>query len=345
MLHEFKQIIQVYTEAKSKGLKSVLATVVDLDGSSYRKPGVRMLISENGTMTGAVSGGCVEKEIIRQSKTVFQKGTPKIITYDGRYRLGCDGILYILIEPFELSEEFVENYQTYIDKREIFEIISCYRKELTEDEKLGSYLKFTDKKVLSFRNNFNPKQIPKPDYKLFNNKLKPLFRLIIIGGEHDTVQLCNLAAYLGWEVAIYLSPSDPKTANDFPTADKVVHSTPEALEIKNMDDHTAVVIMTHNYAKDLKYVLSLTKCNMLYIGLLGNTKRRDKLLNEVIEKVPEIKEAFLNKIYAPAGLNLGAETPQEIAVSICSEILSVLRKQIPKSLKDKQEPIHFNLVL
>ena len=98
MTHELKQIVATYISSRSKGLKTVLATVVALDGSSYRKPGVRMLIVEDETMVGAVSGGCVEKDILRQSKTVFDTGHPKMMTYDGRYRLGCEGILYILLE-------------------------------------------------------------------------------------------------------------------------------------------------------------------------------------------------------------------------------------------------------
>jgi xanthine/CO dehydrogenase XdhC/CoxF family maturation factor len=96
MTHEIKDIIEAYLKAKEKGLKAVLASVVDLTGSSYRKPGVRMLILEDGSMIGAVSGGCVEKDILRQSETVFKNGISKMMTYDGRYRLGCEGVLYIL---------------------------------------------------------------------------------------------------------------------------------------------------------------------------------------------------------------------------------------------------------
>ena len=105
MTHEFKNIVKEAITAKTEGLQSVLASVVALDGSSYRRPGVRMLILENGKMIGAVSGGCVEKEILLQSETVFKTGESKIMTYDGRYRLGCEGVLYILIESFNPSIE------------------------------------------------------------------------------------------------------------------------------------------------------------------------------------------------------------------------------------------------
>ena len=100
MIHELKDIIRSAKIAQSKGIKTVLASVVSLDGSSYRRPGVRMSIQENGRMIGAVSGGCVEKEILRQAQQVFKTNSSTLMEYDGRYRLGCEGILYILIEPF-----------------------------------------------------------------------------------------------------------------------------------------------------------------------------------------------------------------------------------------------------
>ena len=112
MIHELKKIILQAKVNQDKGLKNALVTVVDLDGSSYRKPGVRMLISEDSKMIGAISGGCVEKEILVRCKSVFDKNEPKIISYDGRYRLGCEGILYILIEPFFISSEFMKIFLT-----------------------------------------------------------------------------------------------------------------------------------------------------------------------------------------------------------------------------------------
>ena len=117
MTHEFKQIVQKYQTEKQHGVKCVLATVVFLEGSSYRRPGVRMLITENKEMTGAVSGGCVEKEVLKQAASVFLTGMPKVMTYDGRYRLGCEGILYILLEPFNPSEDMIHAFECLFDKQ------------------------------------------------------------------------------------------------------------------------------------------------------------------------------------------------------------------------------------
>lgn len=110
MTHELKEILQQATINQQQGIQNVLATVVDLDGSSYRKPGVRMLLSSDGKIIGAISGGCVEKEVQRRAQSVFENNKPKVITYDGRYRLGCEGILYVLLEPFNLSTDFIEAF-------------------------------------------------------------------------------------------------------------------------------------------------------------------------------------------------------------------------------------------
>src|SRR5699024_1740133 len=129
MMHEFENIITAYQKNKLLGKSSVLATVVALEGTSYRKPGVRMLIDQDGLMVGAVSGGCVEKEIYRQSASVFKDNIPKVMTYDGRFRLGCEGILYILIEPIDLSEDFIKAFEKNINQRNTLCIKSYFRKQ------------------------------------------------------------------------------------------------------------------------------------------------------------------------------------------------------------------------
>ena len=335
MTHEFKTIVENYLIAQKEGLKSVLATVVDLDGSSYRKPGVRMLILENGKMIGAVSGGCVEKDILRQSSTVFETGTPKMMTYDGRYRLGCEGILYILIEPFNPDDSFLERFENALKGRTSFEINSYYSKEIGEFKDIGSMVVFRGKQYsISKNSTLNQSHLK------FEEKLNPCFKLMIFGAEHDAVQLCKLAHYNGWEVTIVSGPLESKSIEDFPGATAFFSVSPDALELDSIDKQTAIILMSHNYANDLKYLLELKDTKPAYIGLLGPNKRREKLLSQFIEYCPDINDEFIEGIYGPAGLNIGAETPQEIAISIISEILSVVRNQVPMSLKEKIGRIH-----
>lgn len=338
MTYEFKEIIQQIILNQQKGIQNVLATVVDLDGSSYRKPGVRMLLSDNGKIMGAVSGGCVEKEVQLRAQSVFKDQKAKIITYDGRYRLGCEGVLYILLEPVKITTEFITLFSENLAKRKSFKIDSYYQKEDECYGNFGSVIEFCKHQKVAFSDRFNLSE--KNNNLIFKQKLPPLFRLLIIGGEHDAVKLSNQATQLGWQVDVITSIKDPKQLDDFPTAKSVVAQTPEVIQLADIDKNTAIVIMNHNFTYDLRWLLKLQEQNPIYIGILGAAKRREKLLNELFEFTPEVSDAFLDKIYTPAGLNIGAETPEEIALSILAEILSVVRNKEVFSLKKITGKIH-----
>lgn len=339
MTHEFKNIVTTFVESKAIGLKSVLVTVVDLDGSSYRKPGVRMLVLENDKMIGAISGGCVEKEILRQAKSVFESGKAKIFTYDGRFRLGCEGIIYILLEPFNPSEAFISDFQNCMKDRNQFKIHSKYKKEEGEFDDIGSYVDFGDA-VYSVSEDIDKEVLLKSSNLLFSQNMEPCFNLMIFGTEHDAVQLCQFASLTGWEVTIVSKPTEHKIIENFPGATNYLSVEPDNLDLSIIDDQTAIMIMTHSFSADLKCLLALKDLNPLYIGLLGPVHKRENLLSQLLDYYPDISESFLDVIHGPAGLNIGSETPQEIAVSIISEILSVFRKQTPMSLKDKTGRIH-----
>ena len=346
MTHEFKKLIQGYLNAQQLGLVCVTATVVALEGSSYRRPGVRMLINEHGQMTGAVSGGCVEKEILKQSDSVFKTGRPKMISYDGRYKLGCEGVLYILIEKFTPKPEMIEAFGQNLKARKEFAIETLFQKRHGESDNWGSRMVLSQKQFYSFNGaDLAPPTITDStnNEKLFAQYLKPCFKLLIIGAEHDAAQLSLTASHLGWEVAVVTSPSNPAVLSDFPGASELIKKSAEQLDIDTIDKQMAIVLMTHSYVKDLQYLASFMDARPAYIGLLGPSNRRERILNDLIEQQPMVDDALFELVFGPAGINIGAETPEEIAMSICSEILSVVRKQEPKSLKDKSGSIHHNI--
>ncbi|MGB5943399.1 MAG: XdhC family protein [Leeuwenhoekiella sp.] len=338
MLHELQKIIDQAREYQRQQQKCVLVTVVALDGSSYRKPGVRMLISQNGVRTGAVSGGCVEKEVVAQAQSVFENDKPKIIDYDGRYRLGCEGVLYMLVEPFSVSDEFYESFQKHLKLRSSVEIISYFRPAVGETGNFGSVVRFREKDSNEFSKTFTVN----PEFDLentitletFTQQLPPLFQLLIIGAEHDAVKLCKSAALLGWEVRVVGSIKDPKITEDFPGSKAVLANSPETFDFSTIDRETAVLLMTHNYAQDLQWLLQLHALDLAYLGMLGSTRRKEQLEDELFERAPTLQPEFLENLFSPAGLNLGAVTPEEIAVSILAEILSVTRSRKPFSLKN-----------
>lgn len=334
MTHEFKQLIDHYQLAKDSKIKSVLITVVALEGSSYRKPGVRMLLFEDNRMIGAVSGGCVEKEIIRQASTVFETDTPKVMTYDGRFRLGCEGILYVLIEPFAPSELFLTTFHNSIKERFNFKISSYFKSENVSEIGLGTRVQFQTTTLPVYL-----KHAVNTELKVFEQRMTPCFRLVIFGAEHDAVQLCGFASNLGWEVHVIAHPLEEKNKENFPGISILKNIAPETYVATDVDDQTAIVLMNHSYAKDLLFLMALKDTKPAYIGLLGPSKRREKLLADFLDKNIEVDTNFFDTIHGPAGLNLGAVTPQEIAVAIIAEILAITRNQTPKSLKDKAKGI------
>ena len=338
MTHELKEILQQATINQQQGIQNVLATVVDLDGSSYRKPGVRMLLSSDGKIIGAISGGCVEKEVQRRAQSVFENNKPKVITYDGRYRLGCEGILYVLLEPFYLSTEFIHTFSENSIQRKPYNIISYFQKEDESYGNFGSVIQFNNQQTYSFNKEFYPEKTDQ--LVTFKQTLQPQFRLLIIGGEHDAVKLCAQATQLGWEVDVITSIKDPKELSDFPGAKSVVAQTPELIQLSQVNNNTAIVIMNHNFTYDLRWLIKLQEQNPVYIGILGAAKRREKLFDEFFEFSPNVSDEFLDKIHTPAGLNIGAETPEEIALSILAEILSVIRNKEVFSLKKITGRIH-----
>ncbi len=334
MTHEVKKIFQEYGKRGTQEA-AVLATVVALDGSSYRRPGVRMLIFESGTMVGAVSGGCVEKEVLRQAQSVFKTEIPKVMVYDGRYRLGCEGVLYILLEIFRPEEELREAFADILEKRGLFSVHSHFLKEQIENPNFGSAFQIGEN-VYPISGEIQERS---KGLHIFSQEMKPCFQLVIIGSEHDAVQLCSFAARTGWEVTVIAGVREEKTKIDFPGTHKLIQTEPELFQ-PTLDQQSAVVIMTHSFAKDLQYLVNLRDIKVDYIGLLGPYKRREKLFDALLERHPELTEDFLDQIHGPAGLDIGAETPQEIAVSILSEILTVRNKKKPQLLRNKMGKIH-----
>lgn len=335
MLHELKDIIRSAKLAQSKGIQTVLASVVSLDGSSYRRPGVRMSVQDDGKMIGAVSGGCVEKEVLRQAQSVFETQQPKLMVYDGRYRLGCEGILYILIEPFSPGDAFFEAFEKQCTSRKSFQISTTYSKE-------DAY-RFQGMSTFHLTEGSFPLRINSAienDLETFKQTIQPGFKLVIVGSEHDAVQLCKYASATGWEVDIIAPPDDPKSLENFPGASHYYGISEQEFALMEFDEQTALVFMTHSYVKDLKYIATVVNKRVPYIGLLGPSRRREKLINELLERDADIPDEFFDILHGPAGINIGAETPQEIAISIISEILTVIRGQKPISLKNKTGGIH-----
>jgi len=337
MTHEIKILFQTLKTWQQIGKKAVFVSVVALQGSSYRRPGVRMIISDSGDSVGAVSGGCVEKEIERQAQSVFRTGKSKIITYDGTFRIGCEGIIHILIEPVFISDELFNDFESTLKSRQKFRMDTYFYQSVGEFQNTGTLISLKDK-TYSLNPSFTPEEIE--NQKCFSQTFNPLFQLYIFGAEHDAVQLSQAAKLLGWEVTVVASADESKSCDYFPGASALITPSFNNIDTSVFDEQTAVVLMTHSFNKDVQYLLALKNSKPAYMGIIGPVKRRERVLSMLLDYDPDISLKFLEQIHGPVGINIGAESASEIAVSIIAEILSVRRNQTPMALKDKTTGIH-----
>ncbi len=336
MTYEFLNIVEKALEFQSKELKTVLVTIVKLEGTSYRRPGARMLIAENGEMVGAVSGGCVEKEIFERAAFVFETGQSLMMTYDGRKNLGCAGIIYLLIEPFFVEPVLQQKLDLAIKERASFGLKSSY---IPKDGATGNFkteVQFQDGSIAYFSAN----SANEPEAIKFKQVINPRFKLLIIGGHHDAVQLCKMAHSIGWEVHVLTCVKNPKELSEFPGAASVNSPMPNEADLSHLDENTAAILMSHNFPLDLIYLQLLQDKELPYVGMLGSRKRKEKLVEELQNETNSLTYSFIESLYAPAGLNIGAETPEEIALSILSEIMAVTRSKKPHSLRALSGGIH-----
>lgn len=337
MTHEINKLFQTLHSWQKQGKKAVFVSVVALEGSSYRKPGVRMIISEDGESVGAVSGGCVEKEIERQAQSVFKTRKAKMMAYDGRLRIGCEGVIQILIEPVFLSYELLNDFESVLKLRQIFRMDSWFYNEVGEYQNIGTLLSINGK-TYSLNPYFKPIEIENQD--CFTQTFGPLFQLYIFGAEHDAVQLCQAAKLLGWEVTIIASAEESKSCDYFPGAAALLTPSFSEIDSLKLDKQTAVILMTHSFNKDVQYLMALKNVKPAYLGMIGSVNRRERILSTMLDYFPDISPEFLEQIHGPAGINIGAINASEIAVSVIAEILSVVRQENPVPLREKTGAIH-----
>lgn len=277
-MHELDRIL----EALRATPRGILVTVVRTSGSTYRRMGARAVISEDGRATGAISGGCLERDLAERIKPWLADMQPRVVTYDSTrdddlvfgLGLGCRGILDLLIEPFD----------------------AAHPPRLAE-------LRWNGREPVEWTTIL-------PDGEALVEILRPPRAIAIFGNGPDVAPVLRCAQQIGWRV------------------DVVTKREPV-----DVSDYDAAVVMTHNFPRDVEILRALLASRLAYIGLLGPRARGDELLAEV----NATRDA---RIFSPAGLDLGAETPDEIALSIVAEIQAVLNARSARALRELDEPIH-----
>lgn len=372
-MKELQEIIKAYDDAKKAGKACVLATVVHLAGSSYRRPGARMLVLEDGLMIGAISGGCLEGDALKKALLTFTEQKSKLVTYDTSdeedaslgIQLGCEGVIQVLFEFINIHDVLnpVELLRMAIAKRQKAVLVTLFNLKDKKQDQVGTCRldlqdgtvtttiasnPLKDLMVHDVKKVFEEGSSAFQDYtgkgfseNAFIELIEPPISLIIVGGGNDAIPLMQMAALLGWEVKVVDGRKTHAKKDRFINACQVLVSKPEAVLAQiSLDSRTCFVLMTHNYNYDLQMMKSLLTTELLYIGLLGPKKKFTKMLDDLRKAEIMITEEQEAKIYGPIGLDIGAETPEEIASSIIAEIQSVFNGKLGGMLKFKKELIH-----
>jgi len=292
--------------AANRAQPFALATLVQTEGSTYRKPGARLLVEANGTTLGVLSGGCLEEEIGRYGRRVINDGSAVLLSFDTRRLYGCDGRLKILVEPLPAAGQkgnLMTEVGRLLAQRDICRIRTCF-----EGGPLGSEL-------------LPPDILLAERPGIFINTLPLPVRLLLFGTGPEIEPLTQLAGNLGWLVEHFGHPSELGE-----------HFRPDA--------QTAALVMNHNFGRDLLALDRLLPFRLRYVGLLGPKRRHTELLARLSEYRPLDFNAGAKNLFAPAGLDIGSEAPEEIGLSITSEIAAVLSDRAGGFLRERKSDIH-----
>ena len=355
-MHELSTILERWREA---GRDGVLATVVHVRGSAYRRPGARMLILEDGSRVGTISGGCLETDVVRKAWWWTDHGAT-IRTFDNTredaardFGLGCNGVITVLLERVETAGvgrllEFLEVRQR---RREAVVVATVIRAadagELAVGDRVlcdaggiveGADLPIAGLLTAAVRATFAERRsrlVHLSDAEVFVEWVGPPQRLFVFGGGHDVVPLAALARMMGWSLTIADSRLSRVEPGRFPDAEKIF-TVPSSGDISDLDigHDDAVVVMTHNYPQDVALMPHILAANPRYLGLLGPRVRTEKMFAEIGA------DPLADNVHAPVGLDIGGDHPEGIALSIVAEIQSVLSGQPGGRLRRRKGAIH-----
>ena len=372
-MKEIKDIIAAYYKSMQEGRQTALATVVHLEGSSYRRPGARMLIEDNGQLTGAISGGCLEGDALRKALLAMAEQKPMLVTYDTMddddakfgVGLGCNGIIQVLIEPIDANEPNnpIQLLEEIAGKRQQAVLVTLFSLQQKKSTQQGTCLLLKEDGVIVDKNNhlqlkdvlladataamenkqsvFKNYVSPQNDVTAFIEMIQPALSLIVIGAGNDVIPLTKMADILGWETTVIDGRAVNANKNRFETACKIIVAKPEnVLSQISIDRQTVFLLMTHNFNYDKAMLQELIQRDIVYIGMLGPIKKLERIINEFKEEGLELNDQQRAVIHSPVGLDIGAETPEEIALSIVAEIKAALAGKKGKPLKEFSTTIH-----
>lgn len=372
-MRELQTIVEIYEKVAHLDQRVALATVVKVNGSTYRRPGARMLVTQDGDSTGTISGGCLEHDVIVRAQQVIATGEAVIAKYDTTFDedttwglgLGCNGVVYILIECIELKSELnpLKFIAECLQQQQAGVLATVFSVTGRANLKVGSHLTlYPNQAICSDIENIDLLQMVLSDahvacieqqsisksylavesvVEVFINLIQPPVPLIIFGAGHDVAPVVQLAKAMGWHVTVVDPHCSDASSARFQTADLVLPIRLETVHQQvTLNHQTITLVMTHNYLYDSKLLELLVASLVRYIGVLGPKHRTERVLQELRSEGKVYSQAQLERLYSPVGMDIGAETPAEVALAIVSEIQTVLTNRSGGFLRNRRGAIH-----
>ncbi len=367
IMKEIRSIVKAYHSIDFTTTKAVLATVARVEGSSYRRTGARMLVLDDGTYLGGISGGCLEGDALRRARKALAMGRPAIVTYDTTQEdshqigvgLGCNGIIDVLFTPLTDSDQqnpvrLLSGLTDTRQPRVVVTITECSH----QLDGLGKTLLFQNDD--QFLESFVVKNVSTAvlndikeclvqhrsqtisyddNIKVFIEVILPVTHLVIYGSNADIYSLARISRELGWDATAITNISKADKSLFSMTARVINNTAPEEPVV---DDYTAILLMAHDYKTDFMNLKKALQTSCSYIGLLGPKKRTDKMFDAMTNEGNPVSAADQERIFSPAGLDIGANTPEEIALSIAAEVRAHFAGRKGMSLRLREGTIYEN---
>ncbi len=330
-MSELAAIVEALSRPREK--PAVLATLISVQGSSYRRPGARLLLLPDGTHLGSISGGCLEEDLREHARRVLATGRAKIVEYDTTAEndlvwgvgLGCQGVVRVFLECIATPPPpWVATFRANRAERRATALVVDHGGA----EPTGTRLADPGATAPGCGDTFVETIVAPP-------------ALVVFGAGDDARPLAAFAKALGWHLTLADARSAYATPGRFPEADRLcVAPAAELAGALALDGRSYAVVMTHRYADDLALLRTLLPGGAAYLGLLGPRKRTARLLAQLQTEgfVPDA--AMLAKLHAPVGLDLGGDTPETVALAIVAEVQARLAGKAPGFLRERPGPIH-----
>ena len=360
-MRELRDIVAAFQRLRESGEKGVLASAVHTEGSTYRRRGARVLVLPDDRMIGLISGGCLEGDLLEHARSVRDSGKPRIVRYDMRPEddivwglgLGCAGLVDVLLErvgaeaagPLDLIAECLRERRPGVVATALGgEAALGTRWILHPDGRFSGPSDGAGRIERAARQAAAEERdqvLAVEAGKTLIEVVRPAPRLLLFGAGPDAVPVLRIASELGWEVVVVDWRPAHARRESFREASAVVLCEAERVgEHVEVDATSVAVVMTHHYLHDRSLLRFLLPSPARFIGILGPRRRTEALLGELREEGLSLTGEQLERVHGPAGLDIGAESPEEIALALVAEIQAALAGRSGGWLCEREGPIH-----